>query len=163
MTVADSNWKCCTVFYMCVCGNNGKESGSVAYGDTTCKYLQAWSHLASCFWAYIMEVLSNKDVTSHCAWLEERQCGLLWASISIFQVKASDLELGFLLLLLLLFNPHEIIACLLNVLPEILKKTNFGCWRNECEKRGWKMVLCHLHAERSFRQVWCDLILDNSI
>lgn len=25
------------------------------------------------------------------------------------------------------------------------------------------MVLCHLHAERSFRQVWCDLILDNSI
>lgn len=45
-----------------------------------------------------------------------------------------------------LFNPDEIIF-LLNILPEIFKKTNFVCWRNECEIRGWKMVLCHLWAE----------------
>lgn len=68
MRIGDSNWKCCTVFCVCVCGNNGKEISSVAYGDTTCKYLQAGLHLvASCFWAYVMEVLSNKNVSSHCA------------------------------------------------------------------------------------------------
>lgn len=40
-------------------------------------------------------------------------------------MKASDLELGFLFLVL--FNPQEMITSLLNILPEIFKKTKFGC------------------------------------
>lgn len=126
MTVDDSNWKCCTVFCMCVCGNNGKESGSVAYGDTTCKYLQAWSHLASCFWAYVMEVLSKRRNLPLC--MTGRKT--VWIIMSKYFHSSGEsirLKAWFPFLLLLLFNPHEIIASLLNILPEILKKTNFGC------------------------------------
>jgi len=67
---------------MCMCGNNGKGTGSVAYATRKC--LQAGLHLASCSWPYRMDVLSNKDVSSHGA-----------SNQKLDSVDASDLGLGF--------------------------------------------------------------------
>lgn len=67
MRVGDSNWMCCTAFCACMSVSNSKETGCVVCRDTMCKYLQAGSRFATCFWAYAVEVLSHKDVNSHCA------------------------------------------------------------------------------------------------
>lgn len=64
--VGDSKWKYCTVFCVCMCGNNSKEVGRAVYQDTTCKHLQAAPHFASCSWPCVVEVLSKKDANSHC-------------------------------------------------------------------------------------------------
>lgn len=64
--VGNSNWKYCTVFCVCICGNNRKEMGWAVYRDTTCKTNVQGRTSQAAPGLVVVEFLSKKDVNSHC-------------------------------------------------------------------------------------------------